>query len=56
MAWNIGDTGFGMKLTLNVPRVVKDNIAKILDVLLERASKTKEDIKIWAIHPGGKAF
>ena len=56
MAWNIGDTGFGMKLTLNVPRVVKANVSKILDVLLKRAEKTKDDIKIWAIHPGGKTI
>jgi len=56
MAWNIGDTGFGMKLTLNVPRVVKANIVSILKELLDRAEKTKEDVKIWAIHPGGKTI
>ncbi len=56
MAWNIGDTGFGMKLTLNVPRVVKAHVAQILDVLVKRAGKTKDDIKIWAIHPGGKTI
>ena len=56
MAWNIGDTGFGMKLTLNVPKVVKANIVSILEELLERAEKTKDDIKIWAIHPGGKTI
>ncbi len=56
MAWNIGNTGFGMKLTLNVPRVVQANISKTLETLLSRAGKTKEDIKIWAIHPGGKTI
>jgi len=56
MAWDIGDTGFGMKLTLNVPKVVQANVAKILNVLLDRAGKTKKDIKIWAIHPGGKTI
>ena len=56
MTWNIGDTGFGMKLTLNVPRVVQANIVSILGELLENAKKTKEDIKIWAIHPGGKTI
>ncbi len=56
MAWNIGDTGFGMKLTLNVPRVVKANIASILEEILDKANKTKDDIKIWAIHPGGKTI
>jgi len=56
MSWNIGDTGFGMKLTLNVPRVVKANVNKILEELLEKAGKTKKDIKIWAIHPGGKTI
>ena len=56
MAWNIGNTGFGMKLTLNVPRVVKANIAGILEELLKEANKTKDDIKIWAIHPGGKTI
>jgi predicted naringenin-chalcone synthase len=56
MAWNIGDTGFGMKLTINVPRVVKANLANVLEELLERANKSKGDIRIWAIHPGGKAI
>ena len=56
MAWNIGDTGFGMKLTVNVPKVVKANLANTLNEILSKANKTKEDIKIWAIHPGGKTI
>ena len=56
MAWNIGDTGFGMKLTLNVPKVVQNNLASILEELLKKSNKIKDDIRIWAIHPGGKAI
>ena len=56
MAWNIGDTGFGMKLTLNVPKVVQNNLASILEELLKKSNKIRDDIKIWAIHPGGKAI
>jgi len=56
MAWNIGDTGFGMKLTLNVPKVVQNNLASILEELLKKSNKIKDYIRIWAIHPGGKAI
>ncbi|NPD88980.1 MAG: type III polyketide synthase [Asgard group archaeon] len=56
MAWNIGNTGFGMKLTVNVPRVVKANLASILGELLDKTNRTKDEIKIWAIHPGGKTI
>jgi predicted naringenin-chalcone synthase len=45
-----------MKLTLNVPKVVQNNLASILEELLKKSNKIKDDIKIWAIHPGGKAI
>jgi predicted naringenin-chalcone synthase len=56
MAWRIGDHGFLMKLTVNVPRIVKDNIKPLMDNLFNSAGINQDEIDIWAIHPGGRAI
>jgi predicted naringenin-chalcone synthase len=56
MAWKIGETGFEMKLSAYVPRLIQKNIESILTGLLSRIGKTREDINIWAFHPGGRAI
>ena len=56
MAWKIGDHGFLMKLSVYVPQIVKDNIKPLMDGLFEDAGIKKEDIDIWAIHPGGRSI
>ncbi len=50
MAWHIGDTGFLMTLSGYVPSILSEYIAP----LLSNAIANKEEIKHWAIHPGGK--
>lgn len=56
MAWEIGPLAFDMRLSRYVPRLVAGNIGTILTELLERAGRSREDIDIWAIHPGGRAI
>ncbi len=56
MAWTIGDTGFDMKLTAYVPRLIQENIRPIVEDLLRQAGVRREEIGLWAIHPGGKAI
>jgi predicted naringenin-chalcone synthase len=56
MAWRIGDHGFLMKLTVNVPRIVRDNIKPLMGQLFDTADIDQDDIDIWAIHPGGRAI
>ena len=56
MAWSIGDTGFLMKLSVYIPNIVQDNIRPVMEGLFRKSGVTKEEIDIWAIHPGGKAI
>ena len=56
MAWKIGDHGFLMKLSVYVPQIVKDNIKPLMDSLFEESGIMKEEIDIWAIHPGGRSI
>ena len=50
MAWHIGPTGFQMTLSSYIPTILGENILP----LLNNAIENKDDIKHWAIHPGGK--
>jgi len=51
MAWHIGDNGFEMTLSANVP----DRIGEaMIDIGACLAGNSIDDIDIWAIHPGGK--
>jgi predicted naringenin-chalcone synthase len=56
MAWKIGNTGFDMKLSAYVPRIINKNIHDVLGNLLAKSDLRQEEIDIWAIHPGGKAI
>ena len=56
MAWTIGESGFDLKLSVYVPSIIKENIQGILSPIFKRAHISKDDIDIWAIHPGGRAI
>jgi predicted naringenin-chalcone synthase len=56
MTWKIGENGFDMKLSFYVPKIIDANIKGIMNDLFTKAGITKEQIDIWAIHPGGKAI
>ena len=53
MVWRIGDFGFDLRLTPEVPNVVKGNIRALVDSLLKKAKLKQTDISHFAIHPGG---
>ena len=53
MAWRIGDHGFDMRLSPQVPSVVKEALRPWLDAQLARHGMAIEDVRSWAIHPGG---
>ena len=53
MVWRIGDEGFNLKLTMEVPRVVRSNIASLANKLFDKAGLGRADISHYAIHPGG---
>ncbi len=51
MAWEVGDTGFEMKLSAYVPNIIQTGIRQLLDSL---DSDTNNGFDYYAIHPGGK--
>lgn len=53
MVWRIGNHAFDLRLTPEVPAVVKENILPMLDKMYKRAGLSKEDVSHYAIHPGG---
>ena len=50
MAWRLSETGFIMNLSSYVPDLISKNISP----MLKSIRLNPEDIKYWAIHPGGK--
>ncbi len=56
MAWIIGETGFDMKLSSYVPRLIEGNIQAILDRLFAGSDWDRSELKLWAVHPGGRAI
>jgi len=54
MAWSIGNVGFEMKLSSYVPDVIQGGIRTLTFDMLEKINKKIQDIKYFAIHPGGK--
>jgi predicted naringenin-chalcone synthase len=56
MAWTIGDRGFDIVLSTYVPRILEANVAGIVDALLADTGGVREDIRHWAVHPGGRAI
>ncbi len=56
MAWTIGDKGFSMILSAYVPDIIGSNIKQMLGETLGRKGLSPDDIKEWAVHPGGRAI
>ncbi|MCA9050686.1 MAG: type III polyketide synthase [Planctomycetaceae bacterium] len=53
MTWRIGDHGFRMTLSPEVPDVITRSLAGVLNTFLSRFGMTMSDVPSWAIHPGG---
>jgi predicted naringenin-chalcone synthase len=54
MAWRIGDTGFEMRLSPAVPDCLRTEVAGFVDALLAHSGVPREEVRGWAIHPGGR--
>lgn len=52
ITWHIGQSGFDMMLSGQVPQTILRNLPSSLDSVL--AGARAEDIALWAIHPGGR--
>ena len=53
MTWRIGDHGFEMGLTLEVPKRIRASLREWLEPWLASHDLAVNDVARWAIHPGG---
>jgi alpha-pyrone synthase len=53
ITWNIGEVGFDMFLSGQVPNAVGQGLRLMSDEIL--AGKKPEEIDLWAVHPGGRS-
>jgi len=53
MTWDVTDLGFRMGLSPRVPDVLALHLRNVVDDLLARHQLELEDVRGWAVHPGG---
>ena len=53
MGWEIGDTGFDLVLSRDIPRFVEKDFAPFCDAFLASQSLSRADLAEPACHPGG---
>lgn len=53
MTWTVGDYGFDMTLSRQVPNLISTHLRPWLDHWLNNQGWSRGDIGSWAIHPGG---
>tara|TARA_R110001592_G_scaffold191800_1_gene438346 strand:+ start:1074 stop:2159 length:1086 start_codon:yes stop_codon:yes gene_type:complete len=56
MTWKVRDHGFQMTLSREVPSIIRTNLVPWMGPWLEEHGYALEDIKSWAVHPGGPAI
>ncbi len=56
MGWKIGNWGFEMLLSSDLPRIILNEAVPVLIRLLDRQGIDVGSIKHWALHPGGRAI
>jgi predicted naringenin-chalcone synthase len=53
MRWDVTDQGFRMALSSKVPRVLEQHVEAVVEELLAPRGLTADDVRSWAVHPGG---
>jgi alkylresorcinol/alkylpyrone synthase len=53
MGWDISEKGFGIVLSPDVPKVVRENLGRDVDAFLATQGLTRGDIGTWIMHTGG---
>jgi predicted naringenin-chalcone synthase len=53
MTWRIGDNGYVMTLSPQVPRLIEDHLAEFLSDWLADCGESISSVGGWAVHPGG---
>ncbi|WP_428304363.1 type III polyketide synthase [Lacipirellula sp.] len=53
MTWSIGNHGFVMSISSELPRLIQTNLREWLSVWLQSYGLGVSDVSLWAVHPGG---
>jgi predicted naringenin-chalcone synthase len=53
MSWRIGDHGFYMTLSPQVPGLIKEHVPAWMEGWLSQHGLEVADVRTWAVHPGG---
>ncbi|MCC6154308.1 MAG: type III polyketide synthase, partial [Candidatus Hydrogenedentes bacterium] len=53
MTWRIGNNGFIMSLSSRVPELIGSHLRPWMEGWLQQHKLTLDDVKSWAVHPGG---
>lgn len=53
MAWRIGDHGFDMTLTGQVPSSIAEHLSRFMNQWLQQRGICPESVRDWIVHPGG---
>jgi predicted naringenin-chalcone synthase len=56
MGWKIGNTGFEMMLSSELPRIILESAVPVLHRLLADHGIERSSIRHWVLHPGGRAI
>lgn len=56
MGWKIGNFGFEMILSSELPKIISSDAVPALKNILEKQGIEIKSIKHWALHPGGRAI
>jgi predicted naringenin-chalcone synthase len=54
MAWELSSTGFLMTLSGYIPDLIEEDFEPLVNRALKHTGYSKEEIKQWCIHPGGR--
>lgn len=56
MGWKIGNNGFEMMLSSELPKIILNSAAPTAKDILKKKGIELSQIKHWALHPGGRAI
>lgn len=56
MGWKIGNYGFEMLLSSDIPKIILESAVPEVKKILNKKGIEINDIKFWALHPGGRAI
>ena len=56
MGWKIGNFGFEMSLSSELPRIIGEEAVPVLQAMFNTYGISPQSIAHWVLHPGGKAI